>query len=104
MQISTHNASSIEQRAIFDQSPKLAQMDNSRSSNKHHHHEQDTILKAMTSKKDEKEDATIMTELGQPELLQAKKIVNLDGGPSTAMRVTSSAKPLNNVVTATTAF
>ena len=62
-------------------------------------------MKAMTTcKKEEKDDATIMTELGQPELLNAKKIVNLETGASTAMRLHSSVKPLNNAATTTTAF
>ena len=59
-----------------------------------------TLFKA--AKNTEKDDATIMTELGQPELSQSKKIVSLE--TSSAVRASSSAKPLNNVATTTTAF
>ena len=92
LQISTHNASSIEQRAIFDQSPKLMQVDTSP--------QHGTALKA--PRNHEKDDVTIMTELGQPELSQTKKIVSLE--TATAVRAASSAKPLNNAATTTTAF
>ena len=94
LQISTHNASSIEQRAIFDQSPKLIPRDSSPNHG--------TLFKAPRNNHLEKDDVTIMTELGQPELSQTKKIVSLEN--STAMRAASSAKPLNNAATTTTAF
>ena len=59
-----------------------------------------TLFKA--PRNNEKDDATIMTELGQPELSQTKKIVSLE--TATAVRAASSAKPLNNAATTTTAF